>query len=180
MLICRLPPPPVPFSRGSVRGWAHRVVFSPGVGSTFPRPPSLRAGLDRLPSATAVCFGPRWPRSLLSFPGGSSHPPPAPGVSAPAPRDGPEGGPARPSRRHRPSPGNVGCARPPGMALAARPPKSPATAPATLDALQLCFLLDKAITNCLSSLPRLGRTVAKGQSYFSLQVQFSVTSIFVT
>ena len=178
-LVCRLPPP-LPFWRGSIRGWARRVLFSLRVGSTFPRHPSLRAGLGRLPSAVALCFVPCWHHILLSFPGGSSHPPPNPlclWASVPVPRSVACTAQLVPLL---PSPGNGCCPCPPGAALMARPPKSPVLVPATFDTLQLCFLLDKPVTNFLSSLPRLGRIVAKWQSYFSLRVQFSVTSLFVT
>ena len=54
--------PPLPFLRGSVRGRDWGAVFSPRVGSVFPRPSSLRAGLGQPPSTLAMCFRPCWPR----------------------------------------------------------------------------------------------------------------------
>uniref|UniRef100_A0A663N339 RING-type domain-containing protein n=1 Tax=Athene cunicularia TaxID=194338 RepID=A0A663N339_ATHCN len=60
------------FFRGSVRGQAQRVS-SPGAWQPLAQPSLLAGCLGQLPSAMAMCFGPRWPHSRLSLPGEGSH-----------------------------------------------------------------------------------------------------------
>jgi len=134
-------------SRGTLLRAGPRGFSSPwGLAAPSPHLPLCRMALAGCPAPRPCALGPAGTRGCSVSWGEVHTHPTTGGLSAPA-----HGSRAQ----HGPSPGNVGCACPPIMALATRFPKSHAPVLADFDTLQLCFILDKAITDTLYSLPRL-------------------------